>query len=552
LHEAELVVADLDGGQSTGHVAAAVDPDAMGQHHGLRRRVAVDDDEIVAPPLAGEEGFADPHELLVPLPVDGQTRIDAGMGEEVVSLPMGERQPSEHAGQFVPETVAQRLAQGARLARRMRAANTENGLASAIHGPEPQDLVGIVPVLHDLQHHVLMIAGEADFGDPRDAEPVMQQGEGLIGFRAPVDIVAEPDHGHFARIVLVLDASPDPSVQRLQMRRVRVAVADGEEDSVLGGRGGVLPGLDVDADHGSKSTFRAANRGRHSHVAGVALAYASLRRHGSIIARIGVAMDKETGAADRWDPEAYLGFAALRERPAQELLQRILLDAPTEVGDLGCGPGNSTAYLAARFPAAKVTGLDNSASMLAKARSSGVRARWIEADIGDWRPTDPVDLIYSNAALHWLDDHDALMPRLFGHLAPGGALAVQMPRNFAAPSHTCLRETAADGPWAEALQAVLRPAPVRRALEYQRLLAPLARAVDAWETTYVQRLTGADAVLTWVRGTALTPVMSALDDATYKAFEAAYAARLRNAYPPEPDGATLFPFTRVFFVAYRS
>ncbi|MCR9256679.1 MAG: methyltransferase domain-containing protein [Alphaproteobacteria bacterium] len=265
--------------------------------------------------------------------------------------------------------------------------------------------------------------------------------------------------------------------------------------------------------------------------------------------------------ADSWNPETYLSYAALRERPAQELLarvhldrvhlDRVHLDRAANVIDLGCGPGNSTSYLAARFPSASLTGLDSSGPMLAKARDSGLRASWIESDIADWAPEVGYDLIYSNAALHWLEDHDSLLPRLFGHVRPGGALAVQMPRNFEAPSHTTLHAVAENGPWAEALDGVLKTAPVMPAAEYQRLLSPLARAVDAWETTYIQRLTGEDPVLNWVRGTALTPVQAALDEEAYAAFEDAYGGLLRQAYPRDPDGSTLFPFTRVFFVAYR-
>lgn len=253
-----------------------------------------------------------------------------------------------------------------------------------------------------------------------------------------------------------------------------------------------------------------------------------------------------------WNPKTYLSFAALRERPAQELLARIYLDKPHSVIDLGCGPGNSTAYLRDRFPRTRLTGLDSSPAMLAKARDSGVAATWIEAEISAWEPQEPQGLIYSNAALHWVADHPTLMPRLLGFVSDQGALAVQMPRNFGAPSHVLLKETALEGPWKTDLEDLYGPPPVSEMQVYHSLLSPSAAAVDAWETTYVQRLTGDDAVLNWVRGSALTPVRERLSPEAYAEFEGQYGGKLRKAYPRQADGTTLFPFTRVFFVAYRS
>jgi trans-aconitate 2-methyltransferase len=189
--------------------------------------------------------------------------------------------------------------------------------------------------------------------------------------------------------------------------------------------------------------------------------------------------------------------------------------------------------------------------MLANARQSGVGATWVEADIGMWIPDRAFDLIYSNAALHWLEDHEALLPRLLGHVRPGGVLAVQMPRNFEAPSHALLRRTAESGPWAGRLAAIADWRPVATPDRYYDLLAPHAAVLDIWETVYLHVLDGDDPVLRWTRGTALRPLMQALDETHRAAFEAAYAARLREAYPRRADGKTLFPFRRLFIVAQR-
>jgi trans-aconitate 2-methyltransferase len=250
-----------------------------------------------------------------------------------------------------------------------------------------------------------------------------------------------------------------------------------------------------------------------------------------------------------WHPERYLAFGDERTRPAFDLLARVPLAQPVRVADLGCGPGNSTQLLCERWPEADVLGIDNSAAMLAKAKGSGIRARWLQSDIAGWTPDAPFDLLFSNAALHWLSDHWGLLARLLGHLAPGGVLAIQMPRNFAAPSHTLLREVAGAGPWNETLAPHLNDEPVAAPDWYHDLLAPLAAAVDIWQTEYLHVLDGNDPVLNWVRGTALQPVIAALSAEEQVRFEAEYARRLRTAYPRRPDGRTLFPFRRLFIVA---
>jgi trans-aconitate 2-methyltransferase len=252
-----------------------------------------------------------------------------------------------------------------------------------------------------------------------------------------------------------------------------------------------------------------------------------------------------------WQPERYLAFAEQRTRPALDLLARVPLTNPGRVADLGCGPGNSTTLLAQRWPHAAIIAIDSSPEMLAQARASDVRATWVEADIGAWTPDRPLDLIYANAALQWLGDHATLLPRLMGQLRAAGALAVQMPCNFEAPSHALLRETARSGPWADRLAGVLERRPVADPAWYHDLLAPHAAALDIWETEYLHLLAGDDPVLSWTRGTALRPVMQALDADQFAAFEAAYAACLRAAYPRRADGRTLFPFRRLFIVARR-
>lgn len=252
-----------------------------------------------------------------------------------------------------------------------------------------------------------------------------------------------------------------------------------------------------------------------------------------------------------WDPGQYLKFADHRLRPALDLLARIPVEGLSTVVDLGCGPGNVTPHLARRWPDANFVGVDGSPEMLAKARVAMPEATWIEADIAAWDAPGPIDLLYSNAALHWLGYHETLFPRLMGMLSPGGVLAVQMPRNYQAPSHTDILETAADGPWRDRLAPLLRPSPVAPPEAHYRILAPHAARLDLWETTYIQVFEGENPVAEFTKGSALKPLLDALEEPMRGDFERAYRRRIAASYPHEADGRTLFPFRRLFLVAQR-
>jgi trans-aconitate 2-methyltransferase len=250
-----------------------------------------------------------------------------------------------------------------------------------------------------------------------------------------------------------------------------------------------------------------------------------------------------------WNPDQYLKFAAPRLQPAIDLLARVPSAHPHIVYDLGCGAGNVTQLLAARWPRASITGVDDSASMLAKATAAAPGVTWVQQSLASWRAAAPADLIYSNAALHWLPDHQRLFPALVDQLAPGGVLAVQMPRNFGAPSHTLIGETVRSGPWRTRLEPLLAPSPVAEPAFYYGVLSARVARLDIWETEYLQVLSGVDPVKEWTKGTWLKQFLDALDEPQRSEFENDYAARLRHAYPALSDGNTLFPFRRLFLLA---
>ncbi|MGI5326209.1 trans-aconitate 2-methyltransferase [Actinomadura nitritigenes] len=253
-----------------------------------------------------------------------------------------------------------------------------------------------------------------------------------------------------------------------------------------------------------------------------------------------------------WDPAQYGVYGDERARPFTELVGRLGPAEPRHVVDLGCGSGELTATLAGRWPQAVVRALDSSPEMIAAARAHAIPGRlsFDVADVADWRPDRPVDLIVSNAVLQWVPGHLDLLPRWVDALAPGGRLAFQVPGNFDAPSHVLLRELCRSPRWRDRLAGTVRDDPVLDPAGYLDRLARHGCAVDAWETTYMQVLGGDDPVLEWVKGTALRPVLSALPPDEAEEFLAAYRDRLRDAYPRRPYG-TVFPFRRVFVIAAR-
>lgn len=245
-----------------------------------------------------------------------------------------------------------------------------------------------------------------------------------------------------------------------------------------------------------------------------------------------------------WNPEAYARFRGLRLRPALDLLAQVG-DLPAgAVVDLGCGDGAAAAALKARFDRTLV-GVDASPAMLGRAQGYD---RLTEADIARWQPDTAPALIFSNAALHWLGDHARVLPRLAGLLVPGGTLAVQMPRQFLAPSHRFLRDIAASL-FPDRFDYLHYTPPVATAAEYHALLQPLGQ-VDAWETDYIQRLdasAGMHPVQAFTGSTAMRPVLEKLNAVEEAAFRSAYDQALGSAYPLQPDGSVLLPFRRVFF-----
>jgi trans-aconitate 2-methyltransferase len=262
----------------------------------------------------------------------------------------------------------------------------------------------------------------------------------------------------------------------------------------------------------------------------------------------------DAAATHAWDPATYLRYSDERARPFTDLLARVRHESPRVAVDLGCGEGALTAGLARRWPHARVHGVDSSPEMLAAAAAHAEPGRVVfeRGDVREWRPGEPVDVLISNAALHWVPGHAELLHRWAGFLAPGGELALQVPGNFRAPTHALLTELCRSPRWSARLAAVgPQPDAVLEPAGYLDVLTAADLDAEVWETTYLHVLRGKDPVLGWVRGTVLRPVLAALDDDEAEDLTKAYAAQLRAAYPTRPDGTTLLPFRRIFAVGRR-
>jgi trans-aconitate 2-methyltransferase len=260
-----------------------------------------------------------------------------------------------------------------------------------------------------------------------------------------------------------------------------------------------------------------------------------------------------------WSAQQYLAFEDERTRPVRDLLSAVpAIEARTAV-DIGCGPGNSTEVLAARFPRATVSGFDSSPDMIAAARKRLPALRFDVLDLKSWLepagpgspPDDSVDVALANAVLQWMPDHAALFPALVAKLAPGGCLAVQVPDNLDEPAQKLMREIAGEGPWRGKLVAADRArVRIESAEWYYRHLRACCSRVDVWRTTYYHPLADANALVEWFKGTGLRPFLDPLDTTERAAYLALYASRLAPLYPSQ-SGGVLLPFPRLFMVALR-
>jgi len=255
----------------------------------------------------------------------------------------------------------------------------------------------------------------------------------------------------------------------------------------------------------------------------------------------------------QWNPASYLKFQDERTQPSHDLAARVSLGSPQSIVDIGCGPGNSTRVLRERWPGARITGLDSSPQMIAKAREDYPAEEWVLADAATWRSDERYDVVFSNAALQWIPGHETLVPRLFALLNPGGALAVQVPANNDSPVYLAVNEVARRQPWREAIRGCAELLTYQQAGFYYDLLSALSPRVALWQTTYYHVLNSHQGLIDWYASTGMRPYLERLPDEEQKrAFQEQVLQACRERYPVQADGRILFPFKRLFFVAYAA
>ena len=247
-----------------------------------------------------------------------------------------------------------------------------------------------------------------------------------------------------------------------------------------------------------------------------------------------------------WNPDIYRQFEKERSAPFEDLLTLIERRNGLDVIDLGCGTGELTRRLAEELPDSNVLGIDNSPQMLAKAMPlAGANLHFEQAQLEE--VTGRYDLVFSNAAIQWVPDHHALIPKLISLVRPGGQLVVQLPSNHKSVSHTAIIETASEARFHDALNGWTRPSPVLTVGEDAGLLYKHGgRKLTVFEKVYPHVLENADAVREWTKGTALVPYLEKLPAELHSDFLARYTERLRAHWPERP---VFFGFNRILFAA---
>ena len=249
-----------------------------------------------------------------------------------------------------------------------------------------------------------------------------------------------------------------------------------------------------------------------------------------------------------WNPNVYHKFQRERFAPFDDLFKLIKVREGMRVIDLGCGTGELTRRLADQLPGSDVVGVDSSDEMLSRAQSLACprltfKKQAIQDASGEW------DLVFSHAAIQWLDDHEILIPRLFSLVRPGGQLAVQLPSNHEHPSHTILKDIAREEPFVSAFVGWSRLSPVLAVGRYAELLhLQGAEELNVFEKIYPHVLRDSNEVESWMSGTALIPYIERLPDALHDEFLARYRSCLKALWP---HGPVFYGFQRILFSAVR-
>lgn len=261
-------------------------------------------------------------------------------------------------------------------------------------------------------------------------------------------------------------------------------------------------------------------------------------------------MIKDTDTKD-WNPELYLKYKDERTRPSIDLVSKIRINNPNKIIDIGCGPGNSTQILYKRWPESQITGLDNSQEMIKKAKKDYPDQNWILSDASIIDSKMKYDIVFSNATIQWIPNHQGLIKSLFGILENNGALAVQIPMFKNMPLGNSIGRIANTSKWNKYLKGCDDLFTYHDYNFYYDVLCKYSDNIDMWETSYIHTMASHNAILEWIRSTGLKPYLEKLENDEMKnEFEKDILNEIKIMYPLQINGKVLFPFIRLFFIAY--
>ena len=247
-----------------------------------------------------------------------------------------------------------------------------------------------------------------------------------------------------------------------------------------------------------------------------------------------------------WQPDRYLQFHSERTQPSIDLVAKIDKVAPEYIIDIGCGPGNSTQVLSHRWPQSKIIGIDTSASMIARAGLDFPKQEWQTANASTYEPTTKFDIVFSNAVIQWIPDHEKLFAKFHSLLCGGGIVAVQIPLFWDMPLGVIIDEVAQDIRWKNRTEKVERIFTIHDHVFYYDLLSSLFTSIELWETDYLHILESHESIIEMMRSTGLKPYHELLSDEERGEFEKAVLKGIQQAYPTQKNGKVLLPFKRLF------
>jgi len=253
-----------------------------------------------------------------------------------------------------------------------------------------------------------------------------------------------------------------------------------------------------------------------------------------------------------WNPNLYLKYKNERTQPSIDLISKINPTfQPITILDVGCGPGNSSQALLQRWPQAQLTGIDSSPKMIEKAKMDFPDSLWLVADASKYVSNVKYDLVFSNATIQWIPNHEALFDLLYELTRVGGVLAVQVPRFDQMPLSKAIERAANKERWQGQTKDCSELFTYHDYKYYYDLVCPNYKSLELWQTDYIHVLESQLAIIEWIRSTGLKPYLDRLNENEKPAFESEVLAELKHYYPTQNNGKVLFPFKRLFMIGYK-